>query len=79
MGAPIIRGFIGAMREGDSGLFISTGGFTREARYEAERAAIPVALVDLDDLSELIVTHDETFDLEGRVLVPLVRIYWPLD
>jgi restriction system protein len=25
MGAPAIRGFIGALREGDSGLFISTG------------------------------------------------------
>lgn len=79
MGAPSIRGFIGALREGDSGLFISTGGFTREARYEAERANLPLTLVDLDDLAELIVTHYESFDNEGRALIPLVRIYWPLD
>ena len=79
MGAPDIRGFIGALREGDSGLFISTGGFTREARYEAERATIPLTLVDLDDLADLIVGHYEKFDLEGRALVPLVRIYWPVD
>jgi len=45
MGAPSIRGFIGALREGDSGLFISTGGFTREARYEAERSTFPLTLV----------------------------------
>jgi restriction system protein len=79
MGAPVIRGFIGALREGDSGLFISTGGFTKEARYEAERSTFPLTLVDLDDLADLIVSHYESFDLEGRVLIPLVRIYWPAD
>lgn len=79
MGAPAIRGFIGALRDGDSGLFVSTGGFTREARYEAERSTIPLTLIDLDDLADLIVRHYETFDLEGRALVPLVRLYWPVD
>ncbi|KAB0490158.1 restriction endonuclease [Pseudomonas vancouverensis] len=79
MGAPAIRSFIGALREGDSGLFISTGGFTREARYEAERSSIQLTLVDLDDLADLIVSHYESIDLEGRALVPLVRIYWPVS
>jgi len=79
MGAPAIRSFIGALREGDSGLFINTGGFTREGRYEAERSSIPLTLVDLDDLADLIVSHYESFDLEGRALVPLVRIYWPVS
>lgn len=79
MGAPVVRGFIGALREGDSGLFVSTGGFTREARYEAERSTFPLTLVDLDDLADLIVNHYEQFDLEGRALIPLVRIYWPVD
>ena len=76
-GAPAIRGFIGALREGDSGLFVSTGGFSREARYESERSNIPLTLIDLDDLADLIVSHYESFDLEGRALIPLVRIYWP--
>ncbi|WP_445355689.1 restriction endonuclease [Microbulbifer sp. EKSA008] len=79
MGAPAIRGFIGALREGDSGLFVSTGGFTREALYEADRSTFPLTLVDLDDLADLIVSHYESFDLEGRALMPLVRIYWPVD
>jgi restriction system protein len=79
MGAPAIRGFIGALRDGDSGLFISTGGFSREARYEADRSTFPLTLVDLDDLADLIVSHYESFDLEGRALIPLVRIYWPMD
>jgi hypothetical protein len=27
----------------------------------------------------LIVSHYESFDLEDRALIPLVRIYWPVD
>lgn len=79
IGSNPIRSFIGALRDGDNGLFVSTGGFTREARYEAERATIPVMLIDIDDLAELIVTHYATFDLEGQTLLPLVRVYWPAD
>jgi restriction system protein len=62
----------------DRGLYVSTGGFTREARYEAERSSISVALVDLEDLAALIVEHYEAFDPDGRALVPLVKIYWPI-
>ena len=79
MGSPSIRIFIGARRYGDSVLFVSTGGFTREARYESERAAIPLTLIDLDDIADLIVRHYESFDLEARALITLVRIYWPVD
>lgn len=79
MGAPAIRGFIGTLREGDSGLFISSGGFTREARYEADRCTFPLTLVDMDDLSDLIVAHYENFDLEGRALLPLIRVFWPAE
>lgn len=73
-----IRSFLGGLRSGDCGLYISTGGFTREARYEADRATIPLTLVTLDDLANLVVEHYETFDAEGRTLVPLVRVYWPV-
>lgn len=79
IGAPVIRGFIGTLRDGDSGLFISTGGFTREARYEAERCAFPLTLVDMDDLSDLIVAHYENFDMEGRTLLPLISVFWPAE
>lgn len=79
MGAPAIRGFIGTLRDGDSGLFISTGGFSREARYEADRCTFPLTLVDMDDLANLIVAHYENFDLEGRALIPLIRVFWPTE
>ncbi len=77
MGSQQVRSFIGGLRENDRGLFVSVGGFTREARYEADRASVPVTLVDLDDLATLVVEHYDRFDLDGRGLLPLVRIYWP--
>lgn len=79
MGAPEIRSFIGGLRQGDKGLYLSTGGFTKEARYEAERSPVPVKLLDLEDLARLIETHYESFDNEGRSLIPLTRIYWAND
>lgn len=77
MGAPMIRSFLGGLRAGDNGLYVSTGGFTREARYEADRAAVPVTLVDLDELASLVVEHYDRFDSDGRSLIPLMRVYWP--
>ncbi len=77
MGSKEIRSFIGGLREGDRGLYVSSGGFTKEAKYEADRSQIPVTLLDLDELAELVVTHYEKFDLDGRALIPLVRVYWP--
>jgi restriction system protein len=77
IGAPDIRSFLGGLRGDDRGLFVSTGGFTKEAMYEAERATVPVNLVDLDLLAALLVQHYEQLDNEGRALVPLLRFYWP--
>lgn len=79
MGAPEIRSFIGGLRQGSKGVFVSTGGFTKEARYEAERSVIPLTLVDIDGLVDLIVDNYDNFDVEGRTLIPLKKIYWPLE
>lgn len=74
-----IRSFIGALRSGDRGIYLSTGGFTREARYEADRSNVPVTLLDLDALARLIESHYDSFDTSGRTLLPLVRVLWPAD
>lgn len=79
IGAPELRCFIGSLRDGDNGLYVSTGGFTREARYEADRATLPITLIDIDYLADLIVTHYENFNMEGRTLFPLVKVYWPAE
>lgn len=75
--APAIRSFVGGLRADDRGLFVSTGGFTDEAKYEAERAQMAVTLLTFDDLAELLVEHYDALDSEGRALLPLVRVYVP--
>jgi len=78
MGAPEIRSFLGGRHNDDKGLYVSTGGFSKEARYEAERASIPVVLLDLDELVKEILRHYSNMDVEARSLVPLTNIYWPV-
>lgn len=78
MGAERIRRFLCGLRSGDRGPYISTGGFTKEVRYEVGRSNIPVTLVDSDYLASLVVEHYDSFDNEGRSLVPLKKVYWPI-
>jgi restriction system protein len=40
---------------------------------------VPRTRLDFDDLIRLVVQHYEIFDVDGRALVPLVRIYWPAE
>jgi restriction system protein len=79
MGSQEVRSFIGSLRAGDRGLYVSTGAFSKEAKYEAERATVPVTLIDLRELAQLVTDNYENFDQKGRALLPLVRIYRPAD
>jgi restriction system protein len=79
MGSHDIRSFIGSLRSGDRGLYVSTGAFSKDAKYEAERANIPVTLIDLRELAQLVTDNYDNFDPRGRALLPLVRIYRPAD
>ena len=78
MGSQEIRSFLGAFRAGNKGIYVSTGGFSKDAKYEAERADHPITLLDIDDLVDLIITHYDNFDIDGRALIPLKKIYWPI-
>ena len=78
MGAPEIRQFIGGRHpQNDRCLFVSTGGFTTEAKYEAERSSVPLTLISSDDLVDLLIEYYEKTDAETRTLVPLRKTYWP--
>ena len=79
VGAQGIRSFLGGRREGDRCLYVSTGGFSKEARYEAERSPIPLTLIAMPELRELLVDYYESLDSEIRALVPLRRVYWPVQ
>ncbi len=77
MGSQEVRSFLGGRHKDDKGLYVSTGGFSKDARYEAERASIPLTLMDLDDLVRAILEHYERMDPDSQRLIPLRKIYWP--
>lgn len=79
MGAPELRSFIGGRHQRDKGLYVSTGGFTQEARYEADRASIPLTTWDFDELTETLLRYYDKVDQETKQLIPLKSVYWPLD
>lgn len=53
MGTSAVRSFIGELRAGDRRSYVSAGDFAKEARYEADRANVPVRLLDLVTFSPL--------------------------
>lgn len=77
MGAPAIRSFVAGLRPGDRGLYISTGGFTKEARYEADRAYVPVRLLDLDSFVRNYVEIYDKVNDNDRAILPLTRVWLP--
>lgn len=77
MGAQAVRAFLGGRKPGDRCLYVSTGGFSKDAVYEARRAAIPINLITLPKLRALLLEYYDKVDGETRALVPLRRLYWP--
>lgn len=78
MGSQEIRSFLGGRHKDDKGLYVSTGGFSKDARYEAERASISLSLMDIDELVAALIENYEQLDNETRQLLPLRRFYWPV-
>jgi restriction system protein len=60
-------------------LFVSTSGFSKDARYEADRSVVPLTLLNLADLRDLLIDHYEKVDSATRALVPLRQLYLPVD
>jgi len=79
IGAPAIRSFLGGRKPSDRCLYVSTGGFTKESRYEADRSAVPLTLLNLADLRDLLLQHYDRADATTRALVPLKQLYLPVD
>jgi restriction system protein len=77
MGSQEIRSFLGGRHKDDRGLYVSTGGFTKDAQYEADRASIPLAVWTLDHLVRALIEHYDATDSETKRIVPLKRLYWP--
>ena len=77
MGAGEIRNFLHTLHPEDRGLYVSTGGFSKEAQYEAKNARTVTHLMNSDGLATAIIEQYEAFDQAGKDLLPLRRVYWP--
>jgi len=67
----------GALKDTEKGIFVSTGGFSRNAWKEAESHPKAIKLINLDYLVELIIKYYDEFDDETKDILPLRRIYLP--
>ena len=79
VGGPEMRSFIATLRDGENGLYVSTGGFTRDAEVEARGAREPVTLLDRDEFIRLLLEHYETLDPEYKAQVPLRKVWVPAE
>lgn len=75
--AAVLRSFMALLGDSDVGVFVSAGGFTRDAEEEARtQQRRQVTLINLKRLFELWIEHIERLDQETRDLFPLKPIYF---
>ena len=75
--APVLRSFMALLGDNDVGIFVSTGGFTRDAEEEARtQQSRQVTLINLERLFELWIEHIDKLEEEARDLFPLKPIYF---
>ncbi|SHT65275.1 restriction endonuclease [Mycobacteroides abscessus subsp. abscessus] len=77
MGSQEIRSFLGGRHKDDRGLYVSTGGFTKDARYEADRSSVPLTLWTLEELTKALLDNYDQTDARTRSLVSLRTFYAP--
>jgi restriction system protein len=72
-----LRSFLAVLGENDVGLFVSTGGFTKDAAEEARtQEKRKITLVNMETLVELWIEHYEKLTYEGQKRLPLSPIYF---
>ncbi len=74
-----LRAFMSLLGTGDVGLFVATGGFTKDAEDTARgQENRRITLVDLKRLFDLWIEHYDKIEESARRLLPLKRIYYLL-
>jgi len=72
-----VRGFMAVLGDSDVGIFVSTGGFTRDAQDEARRQERRrIMLLDLKRLFDLWVEYYDKIPEAQRRLLPLRPVYY---
>jgi restriction system protein len=72
-----LRSFLALLGEDDVGLFVTTGGFTKDAQDEARtQEKRKITLIDRKRLVELWIEYIDRIGQEARQLLPLKPIYF---
>lgn len=72
-----LRSFMAVLGDQDVGIFVSTGGFTRDAESEARiQEKRKVTLIDLERLFDLWVQHYDKIAESEKRLLPLKPVYY---
>jgi restriction system protein len=79
MTAQDVRSFRSTIGPNEKGLYVSTGGFTGDARHEPEKAGPPLVLMDRDEFIELLLKNYETLDPEFKAMLPLKEVFIPIE
>ncbi len=77
VGAPDVRNFRSTVGPGEKGLFVCTGGFTKDALQEPLRAGAPLVLMDRDEFVALLLENYDELESEFNALLPLERVWIP--
>jgi len=78
VGSPEVHSFLGGRNSNDRCLYVSTGGFTKDANSVAMHTQVPLTLIGMAELRELLINYYEDLDSEARALVQLKKVYWPI-
>lgn len=76
VGDPVVSALYGNVDQGEFGMIVSLGGFTRPAINKANGKS-NLRLIDGQELVRLILAHYEEFDSKYKGILPLKRIYVP--
>jgi len=76
---PEVRALLATLRDGENGLYVSTGGFTKDAEIEARGAREPVTLLDREGFIHILLEHYQALEPEYKAQVPLRRVWVPVD
>jgi restriction system protein len=79
VGGPEVREFLGALRNADNGLYVSTSGFKGDAKKEADASHKHVKLMDRDNFIQLLLENYEALDPEQKAKVPLRKVWVPAE
>jgi restriction system protein len=77
VGDPVVSALCGKLGQGDLGLVVTLGGFSRQAR-DFEKSKSNLRLIDGEQFVELFLEHYERLDASLKASVQLKRVYLPV-